>query len=202
MSEGGPGCNWVEQRVIILLAGNAAARRALQGSELGWRRHLTRDQYVAFHEAGHAVAAVVGGYCGYRLSIVARRDIKIGSTGFLGGIAFLGRARMIDRPLEIPASPRSDLATAAGLCCSLAPTLKWRDGLAVYRTLKARTEEILEDHWYSIKLLAIELNQRKELTQEQIEQILGRHERQQWSNDRRSVGTRPERGRNRCEVSV
>lgn len=174
---GDPSRKRAEEQAIILLAGNAAARRAGRGSEPGWRRQLTRDQHTAFHEAGHAVAAVVAGEYAYGLSIVPRLDIKIGESCVLGGFAHHGHARTHDKPLEAPVSPRPDIDSAAGLCCLLAPTFAWRDGLAVYRALKARTEALIEDHWHSVKLLAIELNQRKELDQEQIERILGRDNR-------------------------
>lgn len=176
-TESDPSRRWVEEQVIILLAGNAAARRAIRGSEPGWRRQLTRDQHTAYHEAGHAVAAVVADEYAYGLSIVLRPDIKVGKSSILGGFAFHGHSRTSTKPLEVPESPQTDIDSAAGLCCLLAPTFAWRDGLAVYRTLKVRTEALIEDHWRSIKLLAIELNQRKELGQEEIERILGRDER-------------------------
>src|SRR5580698_4689795 len=76
--------------VIATLGGPVAQRMALCGSEPGFRRRLTREQVVAFHEAGHIVAAAALGRYFYHVTIVPDRAVKIQKTGHVGGAAWYG----------------------------------------------------------------------------------------------------------------
>ena len=74
----------LEASVVVYLAGNAAERRALQGSAPGWRRWRTPEKLRALHEAGHAIAQWVRGDCVWKLSIILDKNVRIGKFGRRG----------------------------------------------------------------------------------------------------------------------
>src|SRR5450759_1974083 len=77
---------WAERQVLVSLAGNSAARRAVQGSGPEWRRMRPKEELAAFHEAGHAVVAHLLGLCVWELSIVPN-EFKVGRTQHAAGYA-------------------------------------------------------------------------------------------------------------------
>jgi hypothetical protein len=164
-----------EASVVVYLAGNAAERRALQGSALGWRRWRTPEELRAHHEAGHAIAEVARGCYPWKLSIIANRGVRIGKSGFLGGYSSAGTTPEPPGAIKLPAQMDCDLRLAARACQMLSlcePPYGWRGAIRVAHRLQARTGDFVEQHWHLIALLAGELVRHEELEQAQIEAIL------------------------------
>ncbi|HTX35410.1 MAG TPA: hypothetical protein VME43_10320 [Bryobacteraceae bacterium] len=165
-----------EADVVFHLAGNAAARRALQGSEPGWRRLRSGDELRAFHEAGHAVAIWAAGGHPWWLSIVADETVRIGKTGFEGGVCWGGGSPLPPGPCPRPARAESDLRKAAGVClalCLFEGAFGWRPALRIARRLRASTRALVENHWWRVVVLADELMRRRVLDHEAIAKLLG-----------------------------
>ncbi len=165
----------LEASVVVYLAGNAAERRALQGSAPGWRRWRTPEELRALHEAGHAIAQWARGDCVWKLSIIIGKNVRIGKSGFLGGYSSAGITPLPPGPIELPARMECDLRQGARVCQMLSlweSPYGWRGALRVARRLQARTRDLIEQHWYLVEMLAGELVRRQELDREQIEYLL------------------------------
>lgn len=164
-----------EASVVVCLAGNAAERRALQGSAPGWRRWRTPEEMRAHHEAGHAIAEVARGCYPWKLSIIANKSVRIGKSGFLGGYSSAGITPEPPGPIKLPARMDCDLRQAARACQMLSlcePPYGWRGAVRAAHRLQARTRDLVEQHWHLIAALAAELVWHQELDRIQIERIL------------------------------
>lgn len=167
----------LEASVVVYLAGNAAERRALQGSAPGWRRWRTPDEMRALHEAGHAIAQWARGDCVWKLSIIVDKNVRIGKSGYLGGYSSAGITPEPPGPIEPPAHMDCDLRRAAHTCQMLSlwePPYGWRGAVRVGQRLRARTRDLIHQHWHLIEALASELVRHQELNRAQIEGILER----------------------------
>jgi len=167
----------LEASVVVYLAGNAAERRALQGSAPGWRRWRTPEELRALHEAGHAIAQWARGDCVWKLSIIVDKNIRIGKSGYLGGYSSAGTTPEPPGPIELPARMDCDLRQAARGCQMLSlcePPYGWRGAVRVAHRLQTRTRNLIEQHWHLIEVLGGELVRHQELNQVQIEAILAR----------------------------
>lgn len=167
----------LEASVVVYLAGNAAERRALQGSAPGWRRWRTPEELRALHEAGHATAQWARGDCVWKLSIIENKNVRIGKSGFLGGYSSAGITPEPPGPIELPARMDCDLRRAARTCQMLSlwePPYGWRGAVRVGHRMRARTRDLVDRHWYLIEVLAGELVRHQELNQAQIEAVLAR----------------------------
>ena len=137
----------LEASVVVYLAGNAAERRALQGSAPGWRRWRTPEELRVLHEAGHAIAQWARGDCVWKLSIIVDKNVRIGKSGFLGGYSCAGITPLPPGPVELPARMECDLRQAARVCQTLSlcePPYGWRGAVRVAHRLKARTRDLIE----------------------------------------------------------
>ena len=166
-----------EASVVVHLAGKAAERRALQGSAPGWRRWRTPEELLAHHEAGHAIAQWARGDFVWKLSIIADKSVRVGNLGYLAGFSSAGVTLAPPGPIEFPARVDCDLRNAASDCMMLSlcePPYGWRGAVRVAHRLRARTRELVDQHWHLIEALGGELVRRQELDQAQIEAILTR----------------------------
>jgi hypothetical protein len=161
-----------EREVIILFAGQAAERRAVCGSEPGFRRRLTLGQRAAFHEAGHAVSAWMLGLCVIGVNVIADPNVLVGrSNSFSGGVTFTAHEeRSLAPGCRTTTAERvpSDLQKAAALCALLSGRRGWRPALAVARGLRRASRDMLNSHWRLVQSLAVELERDKVLTRERI----------------------------------
>ena len=167
----------LEASVVVYLAGNAAERRALQGSAPGWRRWRTPEELRAIHEAGHAIAQWARGDFVWKLSIMVDKNVRVGKSGYMGGFSSAGITPEPPGRIEFPARVDCDLRNAASDCMRLSlcePPYGWRGAVRVAHRLQARTRDLIEQHWLLVELLAGELVRRQELNQAQIEAILAR----------------------------
>jgi len=167
----------LEASVVVYLAGNAAERRALQGSAPGWRRWRTPEELRAFHEAGHAIAQWARGDCVWKLSIIVDKNVRVGKFGYLGGYSSAGITPEPPGPIELPPRLDCDLRRAARTCQMLSlwePPYGWRGAVRVGHRLRERTRELVDQHWHLIEALGGELARRQELDQAQIDAILKR----------------------------
>ena len=165
----------IEASVVVHLAGNAAERRALQGSAPGWQRCRTPEELLAHHEAGHAIAQWTRGDFVWKLSIRADKNVRVGNSGYLGGFSSAGVTPLPPGPIRFPVRVDCDLRNAARDCMMLSlcePPYGWRGAVRVAHRLRARTRDLVDQHWHLIAALAGELVRHQELDQEQIEQIL------------------------------
>ena len=166
-----------EAAVIVHLAGKAAARRALLGSAPGWQRWRTPEELLAHHEAGHAIAQWARGDFVWKLSIMGDKSVQVGNLGYLAGFSSAGVTPAPPGPIEFPARVDCDLRNAASDCMMLSlcePPYGWRGAVRVAHRLRARTRDLVDQHWHLIAALAGELVRHQELDQIQIERILPR----------------------------
>jgi hypothetical protein len=165
----------LESDVVIYLAGKVAERRAVRGSAPGWQRFRVRDELRAFHESGHAIAQWAGGRYPWKLSIRIDENVRVGKSGHLGGYASAGTTPEPPGPIELPARLDCDLRLAARACQILSlcePPHGWRGAVRVAHRLRARSRDLVEQHWQLVVLLAGELVRHQELDQAQIERVL------------------------------
>ncbi len=160
---------------LIALAGLVAARRALRGSEPGWRRFRSSTELKAFHECGHAIVALVLGKHVYGLSIVADATVRMGKSGILGGFAFIGRG---DEPINPQAEPAGPMETDIQTVCKWAQLYEdpatWRAMRRTIRAWRVEAAAIVEDNWYLLQKLAGELERRQTMNRSEIGAIVGR----------------------------
>ncbi|MBZ5586749.1 MAG: hypothetical protein LAQ30_32095, partial [Acidobacteriia bacterium] len=105
----------LEASVVVYLAGNAAERRALQGSAPGWRRWRTPEELRAIHEAGHAIAQWARGDFVWKLSIMVDKNVRVGKSGYMGGFSSAGITPEPPGRIEFPARVDCDLRNANNL---------------------------------------------------------------------------------------
>jgi hypothetical protein len=154
---------------VTCLAGPLAEKRALRGSGPGWVRSRTWEERVAYHEAGHAVAAAACRLYVHSVSIIPDEDS--------GGRCLSSRsAELPDGPeKKLPPKKRRDhhkAACYAWLLTSFDDRPQWKSALATVRVLRRRTEEILERHWFVVMAVANALEHRKELDRAEIESLV------------------------------
>jgi hypothetical protein len=183
---------WAETELLFLLAGKAAERLALRGSEPGWRRFRTADELRSFHEAAHGLIAASRGRTVYSLSIIPDLKREVGTTGLyiVGGYCEQGsspdplpegsqrapletdehRAVRIAAIFAMGSGPRPQLQS------EIAQWLKpgWLDTLSVVREYQRRSEALLAANWFLLVKLSAELLKRQVLNQREIAAILGR----------------------------
>jgi hypothetical protein len=164
-------------RGLAALAGNIAEKRAHRRNGDGWAIFLTPEAARSYHEAGHAVTAMVGGLFVLRASIVPDPGIRIGQ-GFSGGHVVYSRTPA-DGPVRPPAETHGDHSQAARAAWLLtpfdAPRPRWRHVLGTARALRLQAFQIVEQNWLFIAALACELQRTREMDRAAIERIvLGR----------------------------
>lgn len=161
---------WATDEVIGALAGPAAARRCLRGGEPGWRRVLSTASILAHHEAGHAIAAAVAGFCPIHLDLV--------ETLGRGGVCVRARPGVEISPecLQERLAERSenDHHRAVTLCALLARAPEWRATLRVARQLRRQAEALVDEYWLHVTALATELERRGVMSRQEIEGFLPR----------------------------
>lgn len=166
----------LEDQVVMFLAGAAAARRSLRGSAPGWKRVRTADEVRAHHEAGHAVALWLQGLYVWELSILVDGSVRVGKTAVSGGRCAAGDTPEPPSPIERPERIETDLRRAARICLLLAlaePRHGWRPALRIAHRFRARARDLVEQHWFLIERLAVELAKRRELSGAEVEKMLG-----------------------------
>jgi hypothetical protein len=173
------GQSWVETELLILLAGKAAERLALQGSEAGWRRMRRAGELRAWHEVGHGLVAHLRGRTVYEMSIVIDPEEQVGPTPrcISGGSCTWGK--LPERPLQTQTvGPPAEMdlhrsvRIAAVLVIPGTDTPLWKDTLRVMRDFQRRSEYLLAANRLLLVELARELEQRQVLNQHDIAMIL------------------------------
>jgi hypothetical protein len=161
---------WAADEIIVSLAGPAAARRCLRGGEPGWRRVRSAASILAHHEAGHAIAAAVAGFCPIHLDLV--------ETLGRGGVCVRARPGVEvppDRLREwLAIRAENDYRRATTLCTLLAGASGWRAVLHVTRQLRRQAEALVDAHWPYVAALAAELERRGVMSRQEIEGFLPR----------------------------
>ena len=161
---------WAAVEVIGSLAGPAAARRCLRGGGTGWRRVRSTASIVAHHEAGHAIAAAVAGFCPIHLDLV--------ETLGRGGVCVRARPGVEVSPEclreRLAERPEYDHRRAVTLSALLARAPGWRATLRVVRRLRRKAEVLVDAHWLHVTALAAELERRRVMSRQEIEGFLPR----------------------------
>jgi len=160
---------------IIVLAGKVAEKRALRGSEPGWRRWRRAEELRAFHEAGHAIAAIAMGQYVYLLNIVPDPSRLVGKGNQIqGGIAWTGRKPGVVTDLSAPwPKSQGDASKAIAIAWGVAEEATWRSILGVVRRWQAEAAQIVERHWYVVMALAEALEERKTLSASEVAAVVG-----------------------------
>lgn len=160
-----------ERSIQISLAGPLAEKRkrveiaAAKPDEAGWRRHYDPMSWLAFHEAGHAVACRLLGQPVQLISIVPRAN----SAGrCIGG--------------ETPVPLDSDSVPGASDRKQIAEQMEWvsfargysnrQEARAALRRLKLGTNDMLDRHWHFVEAIASRLLVRLEMEREEVEACL------------------------------
>jgi hypothetical protein len=105
------------------------------------------------------------------------KNVRVGKSGYLAGFSSAGITPAPPGPIKLAARLDCDLRNAAGDCMMLSlcgPPYGWRGAVRVAHRLRARTRDLVEQHWHLIAVLAGELVRHQELDQAQIEAILPR----------------------------
>jgi hypothetical protein len=171
----------IKETIIIMLAGNVAGRRCLQGSAPGFRVPRSWDARKAYHEAGHTVVRHLFGRRNWGSDIIEIPGVR-------GGVSWGAPASAPEASAPGPVSlarSDSDIVSAAKLCHCLAFsevlsagssdfTDIWKRSLGIYRKLKAQTRELVETHWQEIGMVAQALLQHQALDGAAIEAVLSR----------------------------
>jgi hypothetical protein len=161
--------------VICALAGPEAQRRAVQGSEPGSRKMLSRRSILAHHEAGHAVANFAFGRHVYEASIVEDVNVKVGRSSHSGGFVLSGNSpTYAGRPDFTEMVLETDFERAAKYSWILSREIGWRGCLKTLRELRRYTREMIWRHWPAIAALANALERNQTLGQAAIEEIVER----------------------------
>ena len=108
---------------------------------------------------------------------MADKSARVGNSGYLAGFSSAGVTPAPPGPIEFPARVDCDLRNAASDCMMLSlcePPYGWRGAVRVAHRLRARTRDLVDQHWHLIAALAGELVRHQELDQIQIERILPR----------------------------
>ncbi len=177
-----------EQRVIIGLAGDIAARRALRPDGQGWCRLLSEDQLTCFHESGHAaVASALGWHC-FQINMDpgpektergnVRAYVSLGPTAdpidsyvvCLYAWA-IGRQYRASRDKPLP-EIFSDRRNAALICLSIGGN--WKAALKSLHVLRAASHDLVEQNWKAVRWLTEELQLRRRIDAARIASILER----------------------------
>jgi hypothetical protein len=155
------GRRFIEEQILILDAGKLAEARRLRGPK--WQPDFVR---TSFHEAAHVVVQRVlkSGFKG-RVSIVPLPHIK--AIGGAAGATVGGYAGFPPGPdvTELPV----DRSRIDDLCALLVYP---RSTFRIKRSLRRKAKSLVKKHWPAITLLARELARKRELSQEEIAQIL------------------------------
>lgn len=158
-----------KKRALALLAGDRGVQRARRGSEPVWERWLSRDEVRSFHEVGHAVVACAVGFIVYEISIVERRDIRVG-TGYSDGVTAYSDAE--ERPPQRPyTEAASDEEQLRPLLYCLAGAVE-ENVPRTRQLLEDEVDAILEANWLRICTCASELCREKTLRQARIKELL------------------------------
>lgn len=169
----------LEISVITAAAGTIGEIRAMVGSEPGWRRVRSRAELTAIHEGCHAVVSYALGQTPY-LATVAASPRAHGAVFYAppadsaepwagvdaGSLATDGQS--VRRTVRV-------LAKYAGIY--LGDPARSRRPLVVLRALRAETVRLVEDNWYLITYLAVELLKHKTLSRDEIAAIVAPHVR-------------------------
>jgi hypothetical protein len=170
-----PGPEHFAAAARIYLAGNIAVRRALRGSEPGWRRMLTQREMRAFHESGHVLLQYLHGQFVWRVSIAIDAGVRVGD-GISGGFTDAGSTPEPPADWAPPSGAReTDVQRAARACLVLSnfePPYGWRSALRAAHRLRAETCRLIDAYWPYVSRLASELAERGELSGAEVEAIL------------------------------
>ena len=133
------------------MAGDLAGRMCREGSEPGWTRPRTPAEIVSYHEAGHAVVAIMLG----ERPVLA----EAGASG--GRVCFT--EEQAARPLG--ADEPSDSAQVSEWVRVLA-VCGFESDLA---GLEQNTEAILRVHWTAVERLALQLRRNGRVVQAEMD---------------------------------
>jgi hypothetical protein len=173
-----------ETQICISLAGRIAERRARRCDDDGRRCEflLNESQRNAVHEAGHAAVGVALGWICSELTVVPETEVLVGSgTGHLAGFASIHEAPLSENALQRASRRKvtryleSDAQKVAQLSLQLAlvqPDYGWRAARRIIRTLRAKTEALVEKNWHHVSYLANTLEWRKTMTHAEIRSCL------------------------------
>jgi hypothetical protein len=169
---------WAYHQIISILAGPAAQRRCLIGSSVGWCRIRTREEEIAFHEAGHVIGHHLGGDYVYCATIIPDERVRSGRHDRVAG-GYVSASRV---PVPAPREDSKltehidcDLRRAVVLCALLSkqwPGCHWSAVLAISRTLREQARILIDQNWSQVQLIAGELLRYGRLDQRQIESLL------------------------------
>jgi hypothetical protein len=172
-------CHDVEASILISLAGKAAERRSLQGSDPGWRRLRSAEELIAFHEAGHAVVARAVGWHTYEINMRPDNGQRV-ETGAVV-LAYCSSGFTADPPPSnlqsgSPAAAKgsrnlwSDRHKAAYF--ALLEKGDWRRAYRYLSELRLIADALVDANWLQVRCLAQELERCPLMGRVRIYQIL------------------------------
>lgn len=183
-----------ERQAVKYLAGRLAERRCQRGSAPGWIRPRTKEELLAFHEAGHAVvSAAFGadvavtvipnerlGYAGRCVTYPAgagQLGIRRTSSDVAATVAATASRSAEPTADETPAGTVADMKAALFFAALLAQGGGWRSMLAELRRLRKTAQNLLEANWQIVDALAHVLIERRALTAEEFEAFIAPYRR-------------------------
>jgi hypothetical protein len=177
--------------LVVVLGGRAAEARARRAGQDGWCRHGSTLERVSIHEAGHLVTAAALG----RVVSGAAIDVSDGGTSIRGlatftrerdggtsirGLATFTRERdgEPDRPPTMDGFERvmPDYETARNVA-KIVVLLGKLDPAGWLKLLRAswwRADALLDKHWLAVKMLALEIHEKRAVGRERTRELLAR----------------------------
>jgi hypothetical protein len=164
--------------LVVILGGRAAEARARRADQGGWRRHGTTLERIALHEAGHVVTASALGRAASGVAL----DVSDGADG---GTSYRGLATFKPESEGEPDCPPSmdgfervmpDYEVARSIA-KIVVLLGKPDAAGWLKILHAswwRADAILDRHWLCVKMLALELCEKRAIGRERTRQLLER----------------------------
>ena len=161
--------------LVVVLGGRAAEARARRAGQDGWCRHGSTLERVSIHEAGHLVTAAALG----RVVSGAAIDVSDGGTS-IRGLATFTRERdgEPDRPPTMDGFERvmPDYETARNVA-KIVVLLGKLDPAGWLKLLRAswwRADALLDKHWLAVKMLALEIHEKRAVGRERTRELLAR----------------------------
>jgi len=169
----GAAARLLEEELIVVLAGRAAEARWRRADRDGWRRQGNTLERISYHESGHAVAAAALGRPVSGIVI----DVSVtpaGATSYRGVTSFRpGRQQATFDGFEKVLSD-FEVAVNLGKMVLLLGGPSIAGWLTHLRALWWRADAILDRHWLAVKMLALEIREKRSVNRERARELLDR----------------------------